>query len=280
MTNFSKAQIESLRAKIKNIAVKRGAKFEEIFTVFLIERAVQRLMKDEILARSMIFKGGFVSVTIYSSPRYTIDLDAVMHGCSLEDAETHAKKILETDFLDGIWFQFEKSVPLKTQNETGGLRLQFRVGFSPIPIDIKRSKILHIDLGMGDPITPKPLVLFSQSLLKSEEINWQVYPVETICAEKIHPFVALGNQNSRAKDLFDLMHLLPQTNAQILKDALAKTFEYRKTELPVDLSVHFENLERTLLKRGWIAAVGDIKPLPKIEDCFEKVIEHFRKEQL
>lgn len=280
MTNFSKAQIESLRAKIKNIALKRGAKFEELFTVFLIERAVQRLMKDEVLSRSMIFKGGFVSLTIYSSPRYTIDLDAVMHGCSLEEAEIRAKQTLESDFLDGIWFQFEKSVPLKTQNENGGLRLQFRVGFFPVPSEIKRAKILHIDLGMGDPITPKPRVLFSQSLLKSEEINWQVYPVETICAEKIHPFVALGNQNSRAKDLFDLMHLLPQTNTQTLKDALAKTFEYRKTELPVNLSTHFENLDRTLLKRGWIAAIGDINPLPKLEDCFKKVINHFLKVDL
>ena len=99
MTNFSKAQIESLRAKIKNIALKRGAKFEELFTVFLIERAVQRLMKDEVLSRSMIFKGGFVSLTIYSSPRYTIDLDAVMHGCSLEEAEIRAKQTLESDLF-------------------------------------------------------------------------------------------------------------------------------------------------------------------------------------
>jgi hypothetical protein len=238
-SDLNKSSVNKVKEKIKKLALKTGADFEDIFTLFVIERAVVRLMTNEKLARSMIFKGGFVCVRVFESPRYTIDLDSVLHGCSFEEAKILIHEAIQQDHNDGIWFQYETSEILKTQSEYGGLRLQFRVGFYPVLKDIRRAKILHIDIGIGDPVTPIATKLNSVSLFGTEKISWSVYPVETICAEKIHPIVVLGSENSRSKDVFDLSILLQRCEVETLKIALSKTFEYRKTELPSSLFAYF-----------------------------------------
>ncbi len=280
MNDSKQRQAESIRAKLNNLAKKRSAPFEVILTSFLIERAVRRLMTEDQLGRNLIFKGGFVSISIYSSPRFTVDLDAVLHGITLDDAETLSKKSLLQDFEDGVWFVFEASVPLTNQTEYGGRRLQLRSGLFPQPEDIKRAKILHIDLGVGDPVTPKPLKLTTPSLLGGEDISWSVYPVETICAEKIHPFVILGSNNSRSKDLFDLYFLLPKVDLIQFREAIRRTFEYRTTPIPESFLRHFQALDKRVLTKGWRAATVDIKPLPIFEECWDWVITFFERHNL
>ena len=280
MNDLKKRQSESIRAKLRNLAKKRSAPFEVILTSFLIERAVRRLMTDDQLVGNLIFKGGFVSISIYSSPRFTIDLDAVLHGITLDDAETLSIESLRQDFEDGVWFTFESSLPLTNQTDYGGRRLQFRSGLFPQPEDIKRAKILHIDLGVGDPVTPKALKLTTPSLLGGEDISWSVYPVETICSEKIHPFVLLGSSNSRSKDLFDLYFLLPKVDLIQLREAIRRTFQYRATPVPSSFFRHFQRIDKRVLTKGWLAATVDIKPLPIFEHCWDSVLSFFEEYNL
>ena len=189
--------------------------------------------------------------------------------------------MVQQDLSDGVWFHYESSEILKTQSEYGGLRLQFRVGFFPVLKDIRRAKILHIDLGTGDPVTPTAVKLTSVSLIGSEEISWSVYPVETICAEKIHPLVVLGQENSRSKDIFDLSILLHRCDIITLKLALSKTFEYRNTLLPKNLFEFFSAIDTSMLYRGWNAATREIKPVqPDFKDCWDKVISYLQQEGL
>jgi hypothetical protein len=280
-SELNKSSVHKIKEKIKKLALKTSADFEEVFTLFVIERAVVRLMTNEKLARSMIFKGGFVCVRVFESPRYTIDLDSVLHGCLFEEAKTLILEVVQQDHNDGIWFQFESSEILKTQSEYGGLRLQFRVGFYPALNDIRRAKILHIDLGTGDPVTPMATKLKSVSLFGTEEISWSVYPVETICAEKIHPIVVLGSDNSRSKDVFDLSFLLHRCDVETLKRALSKTFEYRKTELPSSLFAYFNSVDTKVFRKGWSAATREIKPIPPhFDKCWDIVISFLQKEGL
>jgi hypothetical protein len=269
------------RDKLKSVASNRSANYKDVFTLFAIERAIVRLLSNEKLAKSMIFKGGFVCVRVYDSPRYTIDLDSVLHGCSLEEAQNLVPEIVQQDLSDGLWFQYESSMVLKTQSEYGGLRLQFRVGFYPILKDVRRASILHIDLGIGDPVTPKAKKLNSDSLIGADELRWLVYPVETICAEKIHPLVVLGQDNSRSKDVFDLSILLDRCEIDTLKQALSKTFAYRNTSLPKNLYDFFVAIDTATLLRGWNAATKEIKPVqPDFKDCWDKVNSYLKKEGL
>lgn len=70
-SELNKSRVHKIKEQIKTLSLKKGADFEDVFTLFVIERAVVRLMSDEKLARSMIFKGGFVCVRVFESPRYT-----------------------------------------------------------------------------------------------------------------------------------------------------------------------------------------------------------------
>jgi hypothetical protein len=62
-------------------------------TVFLIERLVARLIADKKLSQNLVFKGGFVGLRVYDSPRYTIDLDALLIGENFFLVESSGKSV-------------------------------------------------------------------------------------------------------------------------------------------------------------------------------------------
>ncbi len=183
----------------------------------------------------------------------------------------------ETDQNDCVWFKFEKEVDLKTQGEYGGIRLVFRSGIGEPLTDIRRAQLLHFDLGIGDPVTPGPIQHQSDELLGNNRISWQVYPIETMIAEKIHALVERGSENSRSKDVFDLSQFLLRANSKILRDALAACFQYRETNLPKNLALHLKSIDLTLLEKGWASAVSGIKNAPKCRQAFDEIIAQLEK---
>jgi Nucleotidyl transferase AbiEii toxin, Type IV TA system len=142
--------------RLKRLATQKGATYADIFTQFLLEPALARLMSDRTLAKHLVFKGGYVSVRVYESPRYTTDLDAVVHTGDKAKVLKLAKTAMNIYLQDHVWFAFEKEIDLVTQNEYGGTRLQFRAGLGTPPRKITRSQIVQLDFGTGDPVTPGP----------------------------------------------------------------------------------------------------------------------------
>ncbi len=191
------------------------------------------MISNKTLAKNLVFKGGFVGLKIYESPRYTVDLDALLVKSNIESTLELVKEKAELDLNDGVWFRFESQVNLATQGEYGGIRHIYRAGIGEVIKNIKKAQIVHFDLGIGDPITPAPQEAITKALFqKNEEICWSVYPIETICAEKLHALISHGDQNSRSKDVHDLAVFLPRTNNKILKEAIQKSFDFRDTEVP------------------------------------------------
>ena len=114
-----KNQKDSISQKLKNIADKRGTLFPLIQTEFLIERLLARIVSDQGLSDSLIFKGGYVALRIYNSPRYTIDLDALLAKAGLRETLDRIKEVSSKDIGDCAWFAFEEEIDLKTQNDGG-----------------------------------------------------------------------------------------------------------------------------------------------------------------
>lgn len=270
--------VRSLSDRIKRLANEQNSPYEEVLTQFLIERATARLMMDRRLFESLVFKGGFVGLTVYGSPRFTNDLDAVLHHCDPGEVRSRISLAMSKDIGDHVWFALDKEIDLQTQNEYGGFRLQYRAGLGE-PLDIKRAKIVNIDVGTGDPVTPGPVIKLTPSSLGSDEISWRVYPIETIIAEKLHPLAAFGSMNSRSKDIFDLAFFLPQANKEQLIEAIARTFKYRGLAVPDNFSEWLESLNTTFLQRGWKKAVASlkVKDEPSFEVSYRLVIEWLRK---
>ena len=164
------------------------------------------------------------------------------------------RQVAEQDLGDTVWFRFEKETDLTAQGEYGGIRLLFRTGIGEILKDLKRAQVVNFDLGIGDPITPGPIEEETPAILGKDPIHWQVYPIETIIAEKIHALVDRGSENSRSKDVFDLHLFLPRADKKKLQAALEACFKYRRTELPEDLAGTLEKIDLAILTQGWAGA--------------------------
>lgn len=271
MTTKSKG--ESVRQKLNALSAKLGVKYSNLETVFLIERLVARLIADKTLHQRLVFKGGFVGLKVYESPRYTVDLDALLVKSNVDSTLKKVKESAESDLNDGVWFRFEGQVDLATQGEYGGIRHVYRAGIGEVLKNLKRAQIINFDLGIGDPVTPGPQKKETPLLLASGELNWSVYPIETIIAEKLHALISHGDQNSRSKDVHDLAVFLPKADAKVLKEAVKKCFEYRETELPSAFSYALKKLNTIRLERGWPSAIASIPDAPTFESAFEAVVK-------
>jgi predicted nucleotidyltransferase component of viral defense system len=268
----TKIKGESVRAKLKSLASKMKIKYSHLETVFLIERLVARLIADKKLSQNLVFKGGFVGLKVYQSPRYTIDLDALLVKSNIEQTLDLVKQQAQSDMDDGVWFRFESQTDLATQGEYGGIRHTYRTGIGEILKDIKRAQIINFDLGIGDPITPGPQKVEVKTFTGNENLSWSVYPVETICAEKLHALISHGDDNSRSKDVHDLAVFLPKADPQTLKKAIKNCFEFRETEVPDSLIKAIRGLKTGRLEKGWDSAMASITEPMSFEQAFIKML--------
>jgi predicted nucleotidyltransferase component of viral defense system len=240
---------QGLAQRLQRIASEQGKSYQELLTSFLIERALLRMVSDKFLYNHLVFKGGYVGQRIFETGRFTRDLE------------------------DHTWFEFEDQSNLELQKEYGGVRLTFRAGLLPKLKDLKRAQILHLDFGVGDPVTPAPLAASTQTTVGGDLISWQVYTVETICSEKLHTLVTRGSENSRSKDVFDLAILLPKANSQVFKEAIVRTFDYRGDPVPKFMVNALREIDTTLLQRGWKSALAGMKTIPEFDETFDAVVE-------
>lgn len=249
--------------------------YRNLETVFLIERLVARLIADKKLSQHLVFKGGFVGLRVYGSPRYTIDLDALLVEANIESTLELAKQKTESDADDGVWFRFENEMNLATRGEYGGIRQVYRAGIGEGLPDLRRAQIVHFDLGIGDPITPGPQKIETPSYFpQNEDIHWSVYPIETIIAEKLHALISHGDANSRSKDVYDLSVFLPKADAETLGTALKRCFEFRETDLPEKISAEIKKINTHRLEQGWANAVSTVPSAPDFRTDFEAILKH------
>ncbi len=269
----TKAKGSSVRQKLIDLSFQLGVPFQNLETAFMLERLVARLVADDELHRHLVFKGGFVGLRVYDSLRYTVDVDALVVKADVGTILERVREKAESDIEDGVWFRFEGRVDLATQGEYGGIRQVYRAGIGEILKNIKKARVVHFDVGIGDPITPGPLMIETPSiLLPNEDLSWSVYPIETMIAQKLHALVAHGDINSRSKDVYDLATFLQKANPEILGLALKRCFSYRSTELPQNLPAVLSAIDTKSLERGWISATASVRDKREFKTTFEAVV--------
>lgn len=127
---------------------------------------------------------------------------------------------------------------------------------------------LQIDIGFGDVVTPDAMQVTFPTTLDFPAAVLKAYPKESVIAEKLQAMVSLGIANSRMKDFFDVWYLADhfEFEGPTLAEAIAKTFERRRTpiprEPPVFLTDDFANdtSKRTqwnaFIRKGKLASRG------------------------
>jgi predicted nucleotidyltransferase component of viral defense system len=118
--------------------------------------------------------------------------------------------------------------PIREGDAYGGRRVTVRGNIGTARV------IVQVDVGIGDAVTPAPQWFEYPSLLDFPKPRLRAYPRETVLAEKVHAMVLFGLRNSRMKDYFDVHALLREgeLNARQLAQAIASTFERRRTDVP------------------------------------------------
>lgn len=224
----------SVRARLLNLARERGQAFDLLLTRYALERLLYRLSISRHRNR-FVLKGAMLVTTWFADPhRPTRDLDLLGYGDSSPEAMLGDwKEICETAADDGIHFDTDalRVDLIREELEYGGLRIRTTATMAGARIAV------IIDIGFGDAVEPGIEEIDLPVLLDLPAPHLRAYARETVIAEKFQAMVMLGRANSRMKDFYDVW-VLSKTydfNAERLSQAIAATFERRKTAIPETL---------------------------------------------
>jgi predicted nucleotidyltransferase component of viral defense system len=154
------------------------------------------------------------------------------------------------------------------------LKIPYKAGL-PFPKDKEIAKLRSVQLDIS---TGVDLEHFSKrSVLDStldifQNIDWNIYPLEFICAEKIHCLYAKGDLNTRGKDVYDLSILLPQVKKNKLKQALKETFKNRGDELKLLKSL-IENIDTSYLSENFTKSL-DRLDIDDFKEAWDEILKY------
>ncbi len=147
-----------------------------------------------------------------------------------------------------------------------------------------RSRIpVQCDIGFGDAVTPAPGRQPYPTLLEMSAPILQVYPLETVVAEKLEAMVVLAGFNSRMKDYFDLWVLMryESLDHSMLPAAIRATFDRRGTHLPEalpaglndDFAARQQSLWQAFLRRSCLQAPPLNEILPALREFYWPLLQ-------
>lgn len=261
----------SIKARLLNKAKETDRPFSEILQYYGLERFIYRLSCSPY-ADKFILKGALMfAVWKVAERRTTLDIDFLAR---FDNQITSIEKVIKdvchvSTIPDGLAFDptTVKGLKIKEDADYEGVRVKF-TGF------LERSRIpMQIDVAFGDVMYPKVTHIEYPVILDLPTPRLKGYPIESMVSEKFESMVKLGLLNSRMKDFYDIWLLLRQFDFSGLKltEALKRTFNHRKTPLPVRKPLFAEEIydEKSDRQTLWKAFLkkGEIKHTPtKLKD--------------
>ena len=242
-----------LKAKIKNFAKEKNMDSRTVLQEYVLERFIDRISKLKY-KNDFILKGGMlISSMVGVDLRSTLDIDTTIKGFefTLDKLNEVLNEIIETDIGDMFNFKILMNKKIMEETEYHGYRVTLEANFDTI------SQKFKIDISTGDIITPNEVKYNIKQMLSDDKIEILAYNIETILSEKIHSIIQKGEDNTRARDYYDI-YILEKTkkeeiNNNILKEAIINKFEERKnSNLVSNIYLKLLNLEKNIkLKKLW-----------------------------
>lgn len=279
MTEKIKNYGKSVRDRLLNVSKDSHVPYQTLLTRFFQERLLYRISQTQYKEHFLLKGGALLFAYEKFSARPTLDIDFLGENIS-NDGENirHAfQNICSIDYPDdGVRFGTDQIAyrNITEFKEYHGIRLTVPVFMDTI------SQVLSMDIGFGDVVTPSPVDLDYPCILDSLPApHIKAYSLETVIAEKMQAVVDLGYENSRMKDFYDLFKLMNEKrfDAAVLQEAIANTFNHRKTEYKEDadfFSDAFFNDNR--LQVRWTAFLKRIRADGSL--TFESVVKYLQKE--
>ena len=225
---------ESITQKLRNKAKELDLNYNLVLSKFFFDEFL-KLISISIHRENFMLKGGMLlTYSLGVQNRSTQDIDFLVKGFPIESLKLKSilKEILGDTNKKDLWFEINDTVEeIKAEDQYGGLRFHVIGHLANIRIPF------NIDIATGDPIYPLPR-LAKYSTILGDNIELNMYPLETVLSEKLQTILTRAENNSRSKDFYDIYAILKNKleaiNINELKVAVSKTFSYRKTEVLKD----------------------------------------------
>ena len=250
---------ESLKGKIRNIAISKNLRSQEVLQMFFFERFLERLSGSEYKYNFIIKGGLLISSMIGIDNRTTMDMDTTIKGVALKEdiIRNVISKIINTEVDDGIEFEITGISHIREEDEYENFRVNLIAEFGKIKNDMK------IDITTGDAITPKEMEYLYPCMFQNESIRVLAYPLETILAEKYESIIKRNIATTRMRDFYDLYNLYnlrkEEIDFDILKQAIISTSNRRESLLLIKEAMEIiEDIkEDYYLKELWKVYLAD-----------------------
>jgi len=268
----------SVRARLLQLAKRRGDDFQLLLTRYANERLLYRLTKSQHGDRFLLKGAALFTVWTGHAHRATRDMDLLGLGePRVERLRTIFSEVVTLgDGDDGVVFDASslKVEPIREEQLYGGIRIVMVARITNAQVRIQ------VDVGFGDVVTPEAQLAEFPALLDFPAPQLRAYPKETVVAEKLDALVQLGLANTRMKDFYDLVALsnLFAFDGQLLVDAISATFARRGTPLPADTPTAFsteftgdstKNVQWTaFVKKAGITEAADLKTTMALVETF------------
>ena len=149
--------IESIKAKIRNLAKNNNLSSQEVLQMFLFERFLERLSKSKYKS-NFVIKGGFlVSAMIGVKNRTTMDMDSTIKGIPLNEDNLMkvVDSIINIDIDDGIEFEIKDISYIREDDEYENFRVSLIANIG------KTKNPMKLDLTTGEATIPREIEYIS-----------------------------------------------------------------------------------------------------------------------
>lgn len=265
--------IESIKAKIRNLAKNNNLSSQEVLQMFLFERFLERLSKSEYRS-NFVIKGGFlVSSLIGINNRTTMDMDSTIKGLPLteENITKVVNSIINIEVNDGIQFEIKDVNYIRESDEYENFRVSLVANIG------KTKNPMKLDLTTGDAITPREIEYSYPCIFHEKNIEVLAYPVETIIAEKYESIIKRNITTTRMRDFYDLYTLYnlkkSEIDIDILSTAIKRTSSKRESSQIMKISEEIiKDIQNDpYLKELWDVYINENKYIGELS--FDNVVD-------
>ena len=256
---------ESVKARLKNLAVKEGGTMQDKLITYALERSIYRLSVSEY-ANRFTLKGGIFLYALFDKQfaRSTMDIDLLAQRIpnNAEEMKNVFQKIFAIRCDDALRYDLES---LNVHNITE-FKEYHGVNVS-INVYLEKTRIpVSIDIGFGDEVYPDRVQMEFPVLLDMDEPKIFAYSIYSVVAEKFEAFTSLGFINGRYKDFYDIYILAKRfdLSGSELQEAVRKTFARRGTGFDDIVAFDDEFTEDIIRQNRWKSFVKKKKAIEDI----------------
>jgi hypothetical protein len=201
---------------------------DELLQLYVLECFLARLAESR-LAEHLVLKGG-VLLAAFGERRATRDVD--LQAQALDNDKENVRAVIcgvaARRLDDGVLFAVDgaTAVVIRDEDAYSGVRVTMKAELATA------RPHFHVDVNVGDPITPAPQDVHLPRLVGGEVVV-RGYPLVMVHAEKIVTAVARGTVNTRWRDFADI-YLLSRRHSLAgpdLADSVRHVARHRQVEL-------------------------------------------------